>query len=343
MPTMATSNQMFIRISSFLSKRYPQQLVNIQLAHSQAQWNESFQSLNMDSIGFDIQEQQGVFALSWFLPKKKTLLAPFGVGTVDQVLMSVLKSKHFFLRLFGLAHKVIIFDEVHAYDLYMSTLFLRLLEWLKQMDCSVIVLSATLPQLLKEKMVNIYTNGQKSFSGKAYPCLTIAQSNEVTIRQPSFMVTQEYHLDKTGYNPKNLIAYLQEKLSAGGNAVVICNTVNRAQQVYQALKNSDVINWSQDDEYLILFHARFPYLWREDIEKQVMKLYSKDGRRPKKTILVATQVVEQSLDLDFDVMVTDLAPIDLLIQRAGSRSSPCKGEPSRKIETSMFMYMFAGR
>ena len=317
MPTMATSNQMFIRISSFLSKRYPQQLVNIQLAHSQAQWNESFQSLNMNSIGFDIQEQQGVFALSWFLPKKKTLLAPFGVGTVDQVLMSVLKSKHFFLRLFGLAHKVIIFDEVHAYDLYMSTLFLRLLEWLKQMDCSVIVLSATLPQLLKEKMVNIYTNEQKSFSGKAYPCLTIAQSNEVTIRQPSSMVTQEYHLDKTGYNPKNLIAYLQEKLSAGGNAVVICNTVNRAQQVYQALKTSDVINRSQDDEYLILFHARFPYLWREDIEKQVMKLYGKDGRRPKKSILVATQVVEQSLDLDFDVMVTDLAPIDLLIQRAG--------------------------
>ncbi len=315
MPTMATSNQMFDRVSDFLKKRYSNQLVNIQLAHGQAQWNQSFQSLTKDSIGFDMEEQQGIFASSWFFPKKRTLLAPFGVGTVDQALLSVLKSKHFFLRLFGLAYKVIVFDEVHAYDLYMSTLFIRLLEWLRQMDCSVIVLSATLPKAMKEKMVQVYSGEQRPFSDMDYPSLTLAQPHEITVKQPTSNITQEYHLEKIGYQIPAIIEYLEEKLDTGGNAVVICNTVARAQQVYEAIEISNII--LQDYEQLILFHARFPYLWREEIEKQVLELYGKNGNRPRKSILVATQVVEQSLDLDFDVMITDIAPIDLLIQRAG--------------------------
>lgn len=318
MPTMATSNQMFDRASDFLAHRYPDQIINNQLAHSQARWNDAYVSMKLDSIGADMQDQQGVFALSWFLPNKKTLLAPFGVGTVDQALMSVLKTKHYFLRLFGLANKVLIFDEVHAYDLYMSTLFIRLLEWLKRLGCSVIVLSATLPKNMKEEMAAVYCENLASFSGEAYPCLTVAQEQQVVERQPSSHTDQCYYLESISYEPLDICKYLQEKLREGGNAAVICNTVARAQQVYQALKNSDLFkSQSADDDELILFHARFPHLWRDAIEQCVVDKYKRNEKRPHRSVVVATQVIEQSLDLDFDLMVTDLAPIDLLIQRAG--------------------------
>src|SRR5207247_11463790 len=94
----------------------------------------------------DIGGQGDVEAHSWFTVKKRPLLAPFGDGTIDQSLLSVLETKHWFVRVFGLAGKVVIFDEVLAYDAYMSTILERLLHWLAEVDCTVILLSATLPE-----------------------------------------------------------------------------------------------------------------------------------------------------------------------------------------------------
>lgn len=317
MPTMATSNQMFVRVSNFLKVCYPHQLINLQLSHSQAQWNETFQSLKLTSVGDDIEEgEQGISALSWFFPKKKTLLAPFGVGTVDQAFMSVLKSNHFFLRLFGLSHKVIVFDEVHAYDVYMSTLFLRLLEWLKCMGCSVIILSATLTQKNKKEISQIYSQETRLLHGDYYPSLTIVDKAEIETTKIESVEKQHYHLEKIGQDLSQIVSFLNFKLSGGGCAAVVCNTVNRAQKVYRAIKESKII-LNEKEETLLLFHARYPAFWRLEIEKRVLDIFGKNGNRPKKAILVATQVIEQSLDLDFDVMISDLAPIDLLIQRAG--------------------------
>ena len=95
-------------------------------------------------------------SMTWFLPRKRSLLAPFGVGTVDQSLISVLQTRHFFVRLFGLSHKTVIFDEVHAYDTYMSTLFQRLLAWLRAVGASVVLLSATLPAQTRRELVQAY-------------------------------------------------------------------------------------------------------------------------------------------------------------------------------------------
>ena len=98
-----------------------------------------------------------VAALSWFTKRKRGLLAPFAVGTVDQALMSILQTDHFFVRLFGLSHKTVIFDEVHAYDTYMDELFYRLFRWLKVVGTSVIVLSATLSESSRRALVEAYT------------------------------------------------------------------------------------------------------------------------------------------------------------------------------------------
>lgn len=318
MPTMATSNQMFGRTIEFLQKRYPNSLVNLQLAHSQAQWNPVFQSVTTHALGQDLKDEaQGVAAMSWFLPKKRTLLAPFGVGTVDQALVSILQTKHFFLRLFGLSHKVVIFDEVHAYDVYMSELFLRLLEWLKFLGSSVIILSATLPKKMKQRIAAVYSENSGQLEAEAYPSLTLVDETTLLTKTVDMDLKQHYQIENINNDPSAIVEYLAANIDEGGCAAVVCNTVNKAQAVYLALKNSGLIDPREEDESLLLLHARYPYVWRQEKESKVLDLFSKSGNRPRKAVLVATQIIEQSLDLDFDLMVSELAPVDLLIQRAG--------------------------
>lgn len=316
MPTQATSNQMFGRVEQFLTGRYPDQIINLHLVHGAAllmdcnqvpEWMEVFDEEGAPQSG-------GVRAQTWFLPRKRTLLAPFGVGTVDQALMSVLQTRHFFVRLFGLGQKVVVFDEVHAYDTYMSVLFRRLLAWLRSIGTSVILLSATLPETVRSELVAAWLGGK---AGRLPPCkyprLTLAAGDRLESIPLPEPPPRHLRLEWIHTEPEALAAQLSEKLIEGGCAAVICNRVARAQQIYQALKQAAIV--PQDG--LILFHARYPYEWRKEIEDRVLGLFSKNGRRPEKAIVVATQVIEQSLDLDFDYMISDLAPVDLLLQRAG--------------------------
>lgn len=259
-------------------------------------------------------------AETWFLPRKRTLLAPFGVGTVDQALMSVLQTRHFFVRMFGLQNKVVIFDEVHAYDTYMSELFKRLLAWLRQIGVSVILLSATLPEKTRRDLTAAFLGQEEVDVPPAeYPRLTIATDagvQSIALDTPS---SRAVELEKCDTQPQTIVGHLQNALKNGGCAAVICNRVARAQELYKEIQAAGLV--SEDD--LILFHARFPFAWREEIEVKVLEKFGKDKNsgkninRPKKSIVVATQVIEQSLDLDFDFMISDLAPVDLLIQRAG--------------------------
>jgi CRISPR-associated endonuclease/helicase Cas3 len=327
MPTQATSNQMFDRAAEFLRQRYPENMVNLHLAHGQAAFDERIQTITLRTIG-DNKKDDPIVAMSWFNQySKRTLLAPFGVGTVDQTLMSVLQTKHFFVRLLGLSHKVVVFDEVHAYDAYLGTLFQQLLQWLRAIGTSVIMLSATLPAETRRKFVDAYT-GQRPQLDSHYPVITIASAEKpAEIRKlPSpNNITLEIEWKAVEEQIDHILSLGQK----GGCIAVICNTVGRAQVTFrQLLEAWETGQLDIERDNLILFHARFPPIWRKAIEEKTKKLFGKpqkdsDGKevdyRPQTgpVIIVATQVIEQSLDLDFDAMITDLAPIDLLIQRAG--------------------------
>lgn len=314
MPTIATSNQMFSRVKAFLENRYPSSWINLQLAYGAAKWSPALKDISLTSIAEDDLENPDIAALTWFYPRKRTLLAPFGVGTVDQALISILQTSHFFLRLFGLSGKVVIFDEVHAYDVYMSTLFKRLLRWLHALGTSVIILSATLPEKTRQELAAAYLGEREIVLNPAdYPRITcVSQSGAETVHfppPPARLIALEY-IDTA---PDVIAERLKTQLQNGGCAAVICNTVKRAQEVYEAVRKAGIVA----EEDIILFHARFPALWREGIEETVLNRFGPKGKRPYQSIVVATQVIEQSLDLDFDIMITDLAPIDLLIQRVG--------------------------
>jgi CRISPR-associated endonuclease/helicase Cas3 len=319
MPTMATSNQMHDRVNEMLTRRYPDMIITPLLVHSQARWTQMCPPQDINIADEEIEDTaQAIEAMSWFLPSKRSLLAPFGVGTVDQTFLSVLQTRHFFVRLFGLSHKTLIFDEVHAYDTYMSTLFQRLLGWLRAVDTSVVILSATLPAQTREELVRAYVGDDIEVPPAPYPAVTWAMNDRIgVIGMPEGNKPESSErtvaLNWLDRDPMMLAERLQEALSEGGCAAVICNTVRRSQEVYRVLRENKIVA----DENLILFHARFPFGWRKKIEARVLNQFGKRGSRPSKAIVVATQVIEQSLDLDFDLMISDLAPVDLLIQRAG--------------------------
>jgi len=320
MPTQATSNQIYERSKEVLENRYNDQLINLVLAHGQARWNEQVNKIRVKEVG-ESNDRQGLIASEWFQNNlKRSLLTPFGVGTVDQVFLSILQTKHFFVRLFGLKNKVIIFDEVHAYDTYMNTLFHRLLEWLRAFGASVIILSATLPEETRKEIISHYCGISKENipTDDHYPRITLASPEKRQLVTPLEWNEPDREIKLTWIQEDHLQEILQDRLSNGGCAAIICNTVRQSQEIYLRLKERSLVA----DEDLILFHARFPFRWRQKIESDVLAKFSKEatrenGKRPQKAIIVATQVIEQSLDLDFDLMVTELAPVDLILQRAG--------------------------
>ncbi len=315
MPSQATSNQMYERVARFLGQRFRRETVGLYLLHAQARW--VLPALRHRLAGISQSEQETVAVSEWFAShRKRGLLAPFAVGTVDQALLTVLLTKHFFVRMFGLSHKVVIFDEVHAYDTYMSELFLRLLNWLKQLGTSVILLSATLPNETRRKLIESYADQvlqPEELTSALYPRLTLCSGQTVQTVELPAPASRTIQLEWIEQPSNEIASRLAQELREGGCAVVICNTVGRAQEVFTAIEQAGFLN---SDE-LLLLHSRFPYAWRRGIEQRVLRFFGKQGERPARAVLVATQIVEQSLDLDFDLLITDPAPIDLLLQRAG--------------------------
>ena len=332
MPSQATSNQMYKRTVDFLKQRYPEDVVHIQLIHGNAPWSKDQREIELNEIGEGEEKGGRLVAMTWFQQnRKRTLLAPFGVGTVDQAFMSVLQTRHFFMRLLGLAQKVIIFDEVHAYDTYMSTLFEQLLGWLRAVGASVVILSATLPEATRGSLLRAYL-GQPHVAVPAVPYPRLTYTIQDTVKATQLPSSDGYtiHLRWIDAESQEIAHVLKTELREGGCAAVICNRVARAQEIYREIKDAQIV--PEDD--LFLFHARFPFAWREQIEEQILTRFSKGGDR-RRSIVVATQVIEQSLDLDFDLMVSDLAPIDLLIQRAGrlhrhSQNDATRPDPLQK-------------
>jgi CRISPR-associated endonuclease/helicase Cas3 len=315
LPTQATSNQMFERVTRFLGGRYPKERINAHLLHGQAFLSDLYGRMRIEAV-YDDASPGSVVAESWFAQNKKQgLLAPFAVGTVDQALLAALQTKHVFVRLFGLAGKVVILDEVHAYDAYMSTLLERLLEWLSALGCSVILLSATLPASKRARLLSAFAGQAVETPVCPYPRVTVVQpARPPCAAHVPASPERRATISLRWAQPGQLSGQLLTALSAGGCAAVICNTVGSAQATFAALRDA----LSPQGVEVELFHARFPFGQRQAIEEHVLLRYGAQGdSRPSRAVLVATQVIEQSLDLDFDLMASELAPADLVLQRAG--------------------------
>ncbi|GAA5785384.1 CRISPR-associated helicase/endonuclease Cas3 [Chitiniphilus shinanonensis] len=308
MPTQATGNALFQRAVTFLRSFAADAPLDVQLVHGGAALNEQIAHLR----GIAGTPGEDVTSSSWFSQRRRPLLSPYGVGTVDQALFAALNVKHHFVRLWGLGNRVVILDEVHAYDLYTGTLIEQLLRWLKAMGSSVVLMSATLPAARRNALLRAWGIGESAIPAQPYPRLMLADDRGISGASCESRPLAPIELRAVGEDLASLAACALTNLESEGCGAIIVNTVDRAQALYRMLQSS-----VDDSTVLMLFHARFPADQRGEIETAVLKAFGPQGTRPQRALLIATQVAEQSLDFDADVMLTDLAPVDLLLQRAG--------------------------
>ncbi len=322
LPTQATANAMFDRLEKVATVLFADS-PNLLLAHGYARYNEQFAELKKRNKKEDGEEQDGWVKCSEWLAesRKRVFLGQIGVCTIDQVLISVLPVRHRFVRGFGVGRSVLIVDEVHAYDAYMYGLLEEVLRQQKLAGGAAILLSATLPEGQKQKLFSAWdADLTVNESAASYPLISSAVEQHVVPYafqddepKETLAVNLECLRALDMVPDADLISRLLAAAKSGAQVAVICNLVDVAQTLYEKLR-------VETKGFLIeveLFHARFRFHDRKEKEKAVIKNFGLNGDRSKGRILVATQVVEQSLDVDFDWIVTQLCPVDLLFQRMG--------------------------
>ena len=327
LPTQATTNAMFERVSAWLTSILgdePQKL-GIQLAHGKNSLNESFAKLLERGKSplevHDDEEDLGLHASRWMGQRWRSTLSPVVVGTIDQVLLAALKSRHVLVRHLGLMGKVVVIDEVHAADEYMETYLEAALTWLGMYGIPVVLLSATLPPARRSALLEAYRRGRGSSGAGAesvdgmigYPAISTVSSAGVRIHEIQGEAEVPKRIIPTSLgSPREIAELLDHELAEGGCAVVIRNTVREAQETYEAVRSVF------GREQATLLHSRFLAAERTARDRRMLELFGKDSvQRPFRHVVVATQVIEQSLDVDFDLMLTDPAPMDLVLQRIG--------------------------
>ncbi len=230
LPTAATANQMVGRMQALLeSHKLP---ASVRLLHSMAWLNE-----NGDAVHSPDERDE---AARWLAPLRRGLLGQFAVGTVDQAMLAATNVKYGVLRLLGLSNKVLIIDEIHSYDAYMGEIIVRLLEWCHALEIPVVMLSATLPLHLKQKLLKPYTDRDLS---DAYPLITTVdhqgELREQIISGTTHRMKASLRMLRILGDPVLIAETALKEVSGGGCICVLMNTVREAQAVY----NKDVWAW----------------------------------------------------------------------------------------------------
>jgi len=316
LPTQATANAMLDRVETFAEKVFGN--ANIVLAHGKRQFNEGFKRLA--ATGQRTTEQgkteAAVQCAAWLAnSRKRVFLGQMGVCTVDQVLLSVLPVRHKFVRGFGLNKSVLIIDEVHAYDAYMHGLLNAVLHRQKATGGSAILLSATLPAKVRGTLLQAWE--ASGIDDAPYPVLWHATQGPATYltlpdkeKPPLREVAIECLKLPDAFPNEAVINRIIKAAKDGTRVAIVMNLVEDAQKLARLLQNKTAIE-------VDVFHARYRFIDRQAKEEATNAYYGRTALRDGGRILVATQVVEQSLDLDFDWLLTQICPVDLLFQRLG--------------------------
>jgi len=334
LPTMATANAMYSRIATSYGRLFAD-AASLVLATGQRNLVDAFAATVVEDLAAGVlpatteehdtrqsDETASARCSAWLADyNKRALLSPAGVGTIDQALLAVLHSKHQSLRLLGLMRKLLVVDEVHACDTYMQGVLAVLLEFHASAGGSAILLSATLPQRMKQSLLAAFARGLQAraprLAATAYPLATSWPTPDGSTPSESTIATRADVQRRVAVHCSSEVAEVEtairQALAAGQCVCWVRNTVADAVAAF------DTLQAHLPQGHALLFHARFNLHDRLAMEEQVLATFGKHSTPAQRAgrLLIATQVVEQSLDVDFDLLVTDLAPIDRVIQRAG--------------------------
>lgn len=379
LPTMATADSMFSRVKSWVETLETDSSVphSLFLGHSRSWLEPRNEKLIRQTRAVGARGGQSVVAHEWFTGKKG-MLAEFTVSTVDQVLMAALSTRYVTMRHLGLAGKVVILDEVHSYDVFTSSYMERTLTWLAAHGVSVVLLSATLASGLRCQLENAYRTGlganprphpdaiagpvEPQARGKlaaragtggsrgtrdtgattsvpAYPRISVTGATGTHFTPISARSThRRVQMNLVRDDLESLVHLVASHAEDGGVVGLVCNTVSRAQEAYEHF----VEHFGED--VVELHHSQFTAGDRSEREQRLVTelgpAVHRGAGRPARRVLVGTQVLEQSLDIDLDLLVTDLAPADSLAQRAGRlhrHERPETDRPSSMREAMVYV------
>lgn len=292
----------------------------------------------VDEAARDQLDQGGAECRAWLDGDRRLqLTAEVAVGTVDQALLAAMPSRFAAVRLFGLATKVLVVDEVHCHDAYTGTLLDGLLRLHAALGGSAVLLSATLSTARLRALVAAFASGAgwkampgaERIPGRDFPCLTLASASGVEVVEVPAHAGPRALPVAIEPSAERVARHLLDGVGAGGCGAWMRGTVDDAVAAYRELRaaHGDVL----------LLHSRFPRARRRELEALVIERFGPDstpeGRRG--GLVVGTQVLEQSLDLDFDRMAVDLKPMDALVQSAGRLRRHLRDREGRRIDGTM--------
>ncbi|MBL1275625.1 MAG: CRISPR-associated helicase Cas3' [Ectothiorhodospiraceae bacterium] len=324
LPTQLTSNRIHLRVKEFVEK-ITADSDKTRLAHANAWLEQDYYQPRPVQTSLTLPNGDATISRDWFASAKRALLANFGVGTIDQALMSIVAVKHFFVRRFALSGKVIIIDEVHSYDQFTGTLVNCLCDELQKLGCTIIILSATLLPNVRNKIIHAQ---EDEVQENSYPLITgKTNTGELIIPQRS-MPAPKPTVKRIFKKQSQLIPETIEAARQGARVLWVCNTVNVAQKIFSQLIEAD------NKLEIGLLHSRFPHFIRQQQEEYWMERLGKNCKSNEGCILVSTQIVEQSVDIDADILVSELAPMDMLLQRIGRlwRHMDVRSQAARPVE-----------
>lgn len=326
LPTHATSSAMLPRVRDYIEaigSPYKPELFT-----SKARYVENEPSLEQDEMD------------AWLNNNYHKMSYPYGVGTIDQLLRGVRKEKYGLIRLFGVLSKTVLLDEIHSYDSYMLRIIEMFLSYCNIFDTPVVMMSASLDKDTKKRLV-------KAISGldyeplDGYPLVTYGTNNEIIQKKIECWhepYERRYKMLPFLNDVGKIASHVCELSSQYGGCIgVVCNLVNDSILVYKKLKET-----LPKDVELILYHSKFYDSEKEAKTQEIIKKLGKNREhRPSKCVVVSTQILEQSIDIDFDILCTEISPIDSLIQRMGRlwrHSSKGTIRECTKIDTPLFVY-----
>jgi CRISPR-associated endonuclease/helicase Cas3 len=318
LPTMATANAMFERLHDAHRRLFaPETRPSLALLHGRRDLSDSFAEIRLAGrTDPDAQDETVAAACAAWIAddRRRALFAEIGAGTIDQALLGVLPKKFFALRQRALAGRILIVDEAHGYDAYVGEELARLLQFHAAAGGSAVILSATLTCSQRQALVDAWCRGldtvASALSETAYPLMTLVDRDGLHERaiDPTSSSRRRVVVERVG----DWAAALDQVVAAsrrGAAVAVLRNAVDDVIATQAALAERGCV--------ATVFHARFALCDRFAIERDVVGAFGRRGERRAGRVIIASQVMQESLDCDFDVMITDLAPADLLIQRAG--------------------------
>lgn len=337
LPTMATANAMHRRIEAMYPRLFEDgSEPTLVLSHGRAGLAHVLarRERAQDDDYADGDLSATTRAAAWFADHRKAaLLAPIGVGTIDQALLAVLPSRHQSLRLLGLSRAVLVVDEVHACDAYMHRLLCTLLHFHAALGGSAILLSATVANHTRDAFVRAFAQGigvrAPAAQIASFPRVTGLSAAGLVEHAPSSRSSCQREVGVRWVDSADAALQIVVEAAEAGRCVAwVRNTVD------DAIEAAAELALSLGAARVDLFHARYTLGDRLAIERRVLHRFGPNSQPEERAgrVVVATQVIEQSLDLDFDVMVSDLAPIDLLVQRAGRLCRHARDATGRRCD-----------